>query len=71
MNYLLLALKFIGLFFTICGGFWLMNIPFSLMSQANTAENVLGYFLFIFIPAITITLVVLEIRNIYHQIKMK
>lgn len=71
MNNFLLILKFIGLFFTICGGVWLMNIPFSLMSEANTAENVLGYFLFVFVPTITITLLVLEIKNIFNQLKIK
>jgi len=32
---------------------------------------VFGYFLFVFFPAITITLLVLEIKNIYHQLKIR
>ena len=71
MKNFLLTLKFIGIFLTICVGILLMNIPFWLMSQANTSENIMGYFLFIFFPAITITVLYFEIKNIYNQLKIK
>ena len=72
MKKTILILKFfILLFFLICGAILLLNIPLWLMSQHDTIENVIGYFMFGLIPALTITILYLKIKKLYKQLNSK